>query len=409
MDTKLYDVLGVSKSSSEAEIKRAYHRLAKEFHPDKNPDHGDKFKEISFAYDVLSDSKKRSVYDRFGMKGLQEGSGGDPFSGFGGADGIFADLFGGGGGGMFFGGGGGRARRERRGENTVKPLAVTLEDLYNGKVFPKTIERKALCSDCNGTGSKNSKASRTCADCRGTGMKVQYRQLGPGLVQQVQSACGKCEGQGSVIPDKDKCKTCAGGKIRTETKEIEVEVTKGMTHGTKITLQGMGDEEPGVVSGDWIYVVQCTPHSVFERSGDNLVMRRTISLTEALCGFQFLIDHLDGRTLVVTRGPGEVVPSDSIQLVEGEGMPNYKNSFLKGNLLIKFKVEFPENHFADEKTLKALEKLLPARQPFEMPTGDHVEEVDLDDYEEMSGNTATQESDDEDDGQHGARVGCAQQ
>jgi len=102
---------------------QAYHRLAKEHHPDKNPQHGDKFKEISYAYDILSDPKKRSVYDRYGLKGLQEGSGGDPFAGFGGADGIFADLFGGGGGGMFFGGGGGRGgRRERRGENTMKPL-----------------------------------------------------------------------------------------------------------------------------------------------------------------------------------------------------------------------------------------------------------------------------------------------
>jgi len=414
-DNKLYDILGVQRSASEFEIKRAYHKLAKEHHPDKNPDHGDKFKEISYAYDVLADSKKRAVYDRYGLKGLKEGSGGDPFSAFSGAEGIFADLFGGGGGGgipgMFFGGGGGgRSRRERRGDNTMKPLMVTLEDLYNGKTFKKTIERKALCSDCEGTGSKNAKASRTCADCRGAGMKIQYRQLGPGLVQQVQSACPKCEGQGTVIPDKDKCKGCGGSKIKTETREIDVEVAKGMTHGTKIVLENMGDEEPGVITGDWIYVVQQTPHSLFERSNENLIMNRTISLTEALCGFQFLIEQLDGRTLVVNRAPGQVVPADAIQLIEGEGMPQFKNPYLKGNLLIKIKVEFPQNHFADEKTLKALEALLPARTPFEMPIGDHVEEVDLDDYEDMSGNSAVHESDDEDDGPHGGqRVGCTQQ
>jgi len=241
-------------------------------------------------------------------------------------------------------------------------------------------------------------------------VKLQYRQLGPGLVQQVNSVCPKCEGEGSVVPEKDKCKGCAGKKIKSVSNEVEVEVLKGMTHGTKITLSGMGNEEPGVVCGDLIYVVQQTPHALFDRNGENLIMKKEISLTEALCGFQFLIQHLDGRTLAVTRQPGQVIPSDSVQIVEGEGMPQLKNPFLKGNLLIKFKVEFPQNHFADEKTLKALELLLPSRRPFEMPVGEHVEEVDLDDFVETAGNATHEDDDDDDeDGHHGARVGCSQQ
>jgi len=409
-DTKLYDILGVSKTSQDQDIKKAYHRLAKEFHPDKNPEDGEKFKEISYAYDVLSDSKKREVYDRYGLKGLQEGgnAGDDPFASFGfGSESIF-DLLGGGGmGGMFFGGGG-RGRRQRCGEDIVKPLKVTLEDLYNGKATTVRLERKALCSDCNGVGCRNSKAARNCTDCRGSGMKMQYRQLGPGLVQQVQSVCSKCEGQGSVIPDKDKCKACLGKKIKLETKEVEIDIEKGMSHGTKITLSGMGDEEPGITPGNCIYVLQQEAHSLFERSGNNLVINHTLSLTESLCGFQLVINHLDGRTLVITRNPGDVVPSDSIQIVEDEGMPTHRRPFDKGHLLIKFKVEFPESNFGDDATYKALESLLPPRPAIEIPVGDHVEEVDLNDYHAAS-SSATQESDDEDDDMRGQRVGCAQQ
>jgi DnaJ family protein A protein 2 len=399
----------VSRNASDSEIKRAYHRLAKEFHPDKNPAAGDRFKEISYAYDVLSDQKKRDVYDRFGIKGLQEGGGhdGDHF-GFG--NDIFSDLFGQHAG-MFFGGGGGHGHhghsRGRRGEDNVKPLKVTLEDLYNGKTHTVKLHRKAICKDCQGTGTPNAKASRTCSDCRGSGVKMQYRQLGPGLVQQIHSVCSKCAGQGSTIPEKDRCKTCEGKKIIQETKDVEVHVDKGMSHGMKITMQGQGDEEPGTTPGDLIYVLQQEAHEDFERSGDNLITTHTLSLTEALCGFQFIVRHLDGRSLVVGKPAGQVVPSDSVHIVEDEGMPHYKRPFEKGNLLIKFKVEFPVNHFTDEKSLQLLETLLPPRPEFVKPTGDNVEEADLNDYE-PSDNNAAQDSDDDDD-TRGPRVGCAQQ
>jgi len=406
MDSKLYETLGVPRTASDSEIKRAYHKLAKEFHPDKNPEAGDRFKEISFAYDVLSDQKKRDVYDRYGLKGLQEGAGGreDFFGGFGGFGGdIFSEFFGGAG--MSFGGGG--HSRTRKGEDTLKALKVTLEDLYNGKSFKIKHTRNAVCSVCVGSGTLTGKSPKPCQDCRGAGIKMQYRQLGPGLVQQIQTVCHKCSGNGNVISEKDKCKTCEGKKVAQESKEIEVHVDKGMTHGMKITMSGTGDEEPGVQAGDLIFVIQQEQHALFERQGENLIMKRTLTLSESLCGFQFVIRHLDGRDLVITRAPGHVVPSDSVQIVEGEGMPQYKRPFDKGHLLIKFKVDFPQNHFTDEKTLKMLETLLPPRPEFEMPTGDHVEEVDLNDHHPSEYN-ATQESDDDDE-PHGARVGCAQQ
>jgi DnaJ family protein A protein 2 len=418
-DTRLYDILGVPRSSSDQDIKRAYHRLAKEFHPDKNPEHGDRFKEISYAYDVLSDPKKRETYDRFGLKGVQEGGSDDPFGG-GFPGGIFEDLFGGGLGGMggpfggglgssfFFGGGGGGGRsRVQRGEDTVKPLRVTLEDLYNGKTTTVTVDRKTICSMCQGAGSRNAKSARPCADCRGSGVKVQLRQLGPGLVQQVHGVCSKCSGQGTIIPEKDRCKGCSGKKVRQETKEVEIQVEQGMMHNSKIPLKGQGDEEPNVIPGDLIYVVQQEPHETFERNGENLIMKHTISLVEALCGFQLVVKQLDGRNLVITQLPGEVVPSGSVHFVEDEGMPIHGRPFTKGKLLIKFKVEFPKEHFADEKQLKLLESLLPPRPEFERPEGDLVEDADLNDYEVMENNTA--DSDDEDDPRGGTRVGCAQQ
>ncbi|CAG7787083.1 unnamed protein product [Allacma fusca] len=405
MDSKLYEILGVARGSSESEIKRAYHRLAKEFHPDKNPAAGDRFKEISYAYDVLSDPKKREVYDRHGLKGLQEG--GDPRGDFGFGGDIFSDLFGQHAG-MFFGGGGGH-RRPQKGEDIVKPLKVTLEDLYNGKTTTVTVERKAVCKVCQGAGTPNARAARPCTDCRGSGVKMTYRQLGPGLVQQIHTVCPKCSGNGTVIPEKDRCKSCDGKKILVETKEIEINVDKGMIHGMKITLSGQGDtEQPGIQPGDLIYVIQQEQHSRFERSGNDLIMNHTLSLTEALCGFQLVVPQLDGRNLVISSPPGYVVPSDSIQVVEDEGMPNFKRPFEKGDLLVKFKVEFPQNHFTDEKTLTRLEALLPPRPAFEKPQGEHVEEADLNDYEPEQ-NSATQDSDDDDDSRGGPRVGCAQQ
>lgn len=125
----------------------------------------------------------------------------------------------------------------------MKPLRVTLEDLYVGKSQVIKHQRKAVCKDCNGVGAANAKSSKPCTDCRGTGMRMQYRQLGPGLVQQIHSMCSKCGGQGTVIPEKDRCKKCEGNKIIQETKDIEVHVDKGMSHGQKVVIRGEGDEE----------------------------------------------------------------------------------------------------------------------------------------------------------------------
>jgi len=408
-DNKLYDILGVSRNASDNEIKKQYRKLAKEFHPDKNPEAGDKFKEISYAYEVLSDPNKRSVYDKFGMKGMQEGA---HEGGFAGED-LFSHLFGGGLFGSGFGFGGGSRHRPRRGEDTVHPLKVTLECLYNGKTSKLQLSKNILCAACSGTGNKNNTPPQTCRSCKGSGMKVTYRQLRPGMTQQLQSKCPDCQGEGEVINEKDRCGTCRGKKVCNSTKILEVHVDKGMMDNQKLIFRGEGDQQPNIEPGDVIIVLQQKPHEKFVRNGEDLYMKHTITLVEALCGFSLIIKHLDGRDLLIKHPAGTVIKPGDMKTVQGEGMPIYKNPFEKGSLYITFDIAFPPNHFVPEDKLKMLESVLPPRPTFEVPTGENVEEVDLHDYDEneqrqYNSRNEAYASDDEGAGPHGG-LQCTQQ
>ncbi|RXN38595.1 dnaJ -like protein [Labeo rohita] len=385
-DTKLYDILGVSPSATENELKKAYRKLAKEYHPDKNPNAGDKFKEISFAYEVLTNPEKKDLYDRYGEQGLREGGGGGA-----GMEDIFSHIFGGG----LFGFMGGQSSRSRnggrrRGEDMIHPLKVSLEDLYNGKTTKLQLSKNVLCSACNGQGGKTG-AVQKCATCRGRGMRIMIRQLAPGMVQQMQSVCTDCNGEGEVIHEKDRCKECEGRKVCKEVKVLEVHVDKGMRHGQKITFSGEADQSPNTEPGDIILE--------FRRDGNDLHMGHRIGLVEALCGFQFMLTHLDGRHLVIKYPPGKVIEPGSIRVVRGEGMPQYRNPFEKGDLYIKF----------DE-----LEDLLPSRTEVPVIAAD-AEEVDLQDFDMSQGSSgghrreAYNDSSDEEGGPHGPGVQCAHQ
>ena len=206
-DTKYYDILGVSPDASESEMKKAYYKLAKVYHPDKNPDAGDKFKEISHAYEVLSDSQKRQVYDQFGEEGLSGEGRGGPHS----AEDLFSHLFGG-----AFGGGRSRPSGPRKGKDMRHTLKVTLNDLYKGKVSKLALQKQVLCAGCNGLGGKNG-ASSTCQGCDGRGIRVIMRQIGP-MIQQMQQTCPDCNGEGTNIAPKDRCQECHGRKVQSERK-----------------------------------------------------------------------------------------------------------------------------------------------------------------------------------------------
>ncbi|KAE8633843.1 hypothetical protein XENTR_v10002115 [Xenopus tropicalis] len=291
-ETAYYDTLGVKPNATPDEIKKAYRKLALKYHPDKNPKEGEKFKLISQAYEVLSDPKKRDLYDQGGEQAIKEGGmGGGNFS-------SPMDIFD-----MFFGGGG-RMNREKRGKNVVHQLAVSLNDLYNGTSRKLALQKNVICSKCEGYGGKKG-AVEKCTTCKGRGVQVRVQQIGPGMVQQIQSMCSDCHGEGERINQKDRCKQCSGKKVVREKKILEVHINKGMKDGQKIMFSGEGDQEPGLEPGDVVIVLDQKEHDVYQRQQNDLIMKMNITLVEALCGFKKPIETMDGRILQVTSFPGE--------------------------------------------------------------------------------------------------------
>eukprot|EP00250_Pteridium_aquilinum_P004124 c14356_g1_i1 orf=473-1735(-) len=410
-NTRYYDILGVNKTASSDELKKAYRKAAIKNHPDKGGD-PEKFKELAQAYEVLSDPEKRDIYDQYGEDALKEGMGGggghNPFD-------IFESFFGGA---SPFGGGGSSrgARRQRRGEDVVHPLKVSLEDLYNGISKKLSLSRNVLCPKCKGKGSKSG-ASMKCAGCQGSGMKVSIRQLGPGMIQQMQHVCPDCKGSGETISEKDKCTQCKGEKVVQDKKMLEVHVEKGMQHGQKITFPGEADEAPDTVTGDIVFVLQLKEHAKFKRKTDDLFVEHTLNLTEALCGFQFVITHLDGRQLLIKSAPGEIVKPGQFKAINDEGMPMYQRPFMKGKLYIHFSVDFPESGSLSLEQCQALESILPPKPSNEMTDMelDECEETILQDVnmEEEMRRKQQQHSheayEEEEEGGSGPRVQCAQQ
>lgn len=346
-DTKFYDILGVQPSASEAELKSAYRKLALKYHPDKNPNAGDKFKEISAAYEILSDAEKRQIYDQYGEEGLQGGGAGGGFGGMDPND-IFAQFFGGGMGGRSRG-----PRGPRRGADMDFALGCTLEDLYNGKKTKIAVQRTVLCKGCDGKGGKEVK---TCSGCNGSGVKVTIRQMGP-MIQQMQGACDECNGSGETIRPQDRCTECKGKKIGSERKIIEINIDKGMSHGQKIKFSGEADQGPGIVPGDVVVILKEKEHSLYQRTGKDLNCDIKIDLLTALAGGSFTIPHLDGRKLEISLE--DVVKPGEIRAISGQGMPEYKRPFNKGDLYITFEIEFPPTTW--KRDIAALESILPAR------------------------------------------------
>ncbi|KAL5484133.1 hypothetical protein EMCRGX_G020581 [Ephydatia muelleri] len=367
-ETKLYDILEVQPTSTQADIKKAYRKLALKYHPDKNPgpEAEEKFKEIAQAYEILSDEKKREIYDKHGEDGLK--TGGADMHGHSAMD-IFD---------MFFGGGR-HGQRDNRSKDMIHPLRVTLDDLYNGKTAKLAIQKNVICSDCKGVGGKEGSV-RKCAVCNGTGVQITINRIGPGIVQQFQSQCRSCSARGEIIDEKDRCKTCQGEKVVRERKVLEVHIEKGMKDGTKITFRGESNQEPGYEPGDIIIVLDEQEHRIFKRKGSDLFMQMEIELSEALCGFKRVIQTLDKRSLLITSHPGDVIQHDALKVVLNEGMPQLKNPFEKGRLIIQFYVKFPPNNFLTKDKLKGLAKLLskPEEEPMDISECETVSLEDID-------------------------------
>jgi DnaJ homolog subfamily A member 2 len=361
------------------------------------------FKEITTAFEVLCDDEKRQIYDEYGEDGLKEGGGGggqNPHD-------IFDAMFGGGGG-LF--GGGHQQRGPRKGEDVVHTLNVTLDDLYNGKMSKLAIIRNRVCASCKGSGATKPEAVKTCGTCDGSGVRIMLNPIGPGMVQQVQTRCNACSGLGETIADRFKCVTCGGSKVSKERKVLEVYVDKGMSNGQKIVFTGEANENPGLVAGDVVVVLKQTQHATFICRGGNIIVEREISLTDALCGFQFSIRQLDGRQLIVTSTPGSVITPGDVKSIPNEGMPTWKRPDDRGYMFVKFKVAFPK--FVGPEEAMLLEGTLGPKTPLSLPPGSEADadEVSLLEFQQehaRSRETANEHEEEEDEG--GRRVNCANQ
>ncbi len=341
-----YEVLGVDKSANEDELKKAYRKAAKKYHPDLNP--GDKeaeknFKEVNEAYEVLSDGEKRARYDQFGHAGVDPNfgaSGGGYGGGFGGGFGDFGDLgdiFS-----SFFGGGfGGGARRNpnapRKGNDTAASVYLSFEEAAMGCKKTVKVTKIDNCSDCGGSGAEKGTTAKTCPVCRGSG-QVSASQRTPFGVMQTQKVCDHCHGTGKVI--EKPCKTCNGkGRIR-HTVEVPVDIPAGIDDGQVINLRGGGDAGVnGGPSGDLRINVNVRPHPIFERDGYDVYCEIPITFAQAALGAEIIVPTLYGKTKFSIHEGTQ--PGDEFKL-KGKGIQRLNYSG-KGDQYVKITVEVPKN------------------------------------------------------------------
>lgn len=336
-----YEVLGVSRSAEEAEIKKAYRKLAMKYHPDRNSNDKqaeEKFKEIQKAYGVLSDKQKRAAYDRFGHAGVEGAGGGGGFGGFGGFGDVFEDIFEN----IFSGGRGqGRQSRGQRGADLQFNVSLTLEEAALGKQIEITVPRHASCQTCNGSGAKKGTSPKTCETCNGVG-QVRIQQ---GFFS-IQQTCPSCHGEGQVISEP--CGSCHGqGRVR-ESKKLTVKIPAGVDNGDRVRLSGEGEAGiNGGGSGDLYVQINVKAHAIFERHDNDLHCEVPISFATAALGGSIEVPTLEGR--VTLKIPGETQTGKSFRL-RGKGMKSVR-SHDTGDLLCRVVVETPVNLSREQKEL----------------------------------------------------------
>ena len=350
-----YEILGVSKTATKDELKKAYRKMALKYHPDKNPgdkEAEDKFKEAAEAYEVLSDEQKRATYDRFGHAGLGGAAGGG-FQGRGFEDifSQFGDIFGDSPFGDIFGGGGGRRRRSRgqRGGDIRIKLALTLDQIAKGTEKKIRLNRQMACNDCSGTGADKGTSFTTCPTCQGSGEIRQ--QAGGGFFQQiVVSTCPTCQGEGRIVSKS--CQTCEGRGRNTEEDIVSVKIPAGVMEGMSLSVRGKGNAGlRGGPAGDLIIQIEEKPSDLFERDGDNLIHELFISFPDAAMGTQTEVPTLDGQVRI--KIPAGTQAGKVVRL-KGKGLPNI-NGYGTGNLLIHINVWTPQSLTPEER--KILSKL----------------------------------------------------
>lgn len=342
-------ILNLDKSADDRDLKKAYRRLSKKYHPDKNPDDesaAQKFVEVSEAYETLIDSELRQIYDRHGAEGVKQhkergqgrgGGGRNPF-----------DIFN-----QFFGGGGHFGHGKRQGPDMEVRIQVSLKDFYTGAEHEFKIEKQVICHKCEGSGSEDGKRDK-CAKCSGHGVVIQKQMLAPGIFQQMQMQCDACGGHGETV--RHKCKTCGGARVVKSEETYDLSLEKGMPNGATVMYENEADESPDWEAGSLlVHVVASDPQiaaeekdrtdgTFFRRKGEHLFWREVLSLREAWMGdWTRNLTHLDGHVVQLSRKRGEVVQPGHVEVVPGEGMPVWKDeSEAYGALHVEYVVVLPD-------------------------------------------------------------------
>lgn len=356
-----YEVLGVSKTATDDEIKKAYRKIAIKYHPDRNPGNKEaeeKFKEAAEAYDVLHDQQKRQQYDQFGFNAPGGGFGdGGGFSSMDDIFSMFGDIFGGHGGGGFggfggFGGGGGARRKPQyRGADLRMKVSFTLQEVLTGTTKKFKVKKDVACQHCHGTGAEAGSGSETCPTCHGSGVVSRTVRTMLGMMQ-TQSECPTCHGEGTVI--KNKCTECGGTGVVKGEEVVEVKIPAGVAEGMVVNVPGKGNAgQHNGISGDIQVYITEEPNDTFVRDGNDVIYNLLLDFPTAVLGGDVEIPTIDGGKVKIKVEPG-TQPGKTLRL-RGKGLPSvpgYGNG--TGDLVVNISVYVPKTLSSDEK--KAIEK-----------------------------------------------------